>query len=113
MPKTAPRRRPGYPRKQAVPNRITLRLDETLYAKMGKVCEDRDITQREFVEDALLAELNDPQPQPAPGTPASKLSRTGMWIDPKLVIRMDKLIEKEGSTQRAVIERAVRRSLQP
>lgn len=93
-----------------MPNRITLRVDEALYAAMGKLCEKRDITQREFVEDALLVELDDPQPQP--DAPAAKeLSRTGMWIDPKLVVRMDRLIEKEGSTQRAVIERALRRAL--
>lgn len=106
-------RRPGHPRKTKDPNRLTLRIDRLLADRMNAQCEATNITQREFVEGALTVELAKPQPDPTDMNPSVDLYRTGMWIDPALVKALDKLIEKEGrgTTQRAVLERAIRRSL--
>lgn len=84
----------------------------SLYDEMNVVCEEQDITQREFVEAALREELADPQPSNGEGQ--GEIARTGMWIDPKLVREMDKRIVKERkqrTTQRGLLERAVARRI--
>lgn len=99
------------PRKQPDINRLTLRMVQPLYDKFNDVCERFNITQREFVEQAIRDELDEPLDETAVKENGA-IARTGMWIDPALVREMDARIAKEGGTQRALIERAVRRRLE-
>lgn len=105
------RRRPGYPRKQKVVNRITLRIDRALYDELNRACDQDDVSQRDFVEAALADELRKPPADEWP-QPSGDVARTGMWIDPHIVAAMDKRIDQTGVSQRALIEGALRRALQ-
>jgi hypothetical protein len=108
------RRRPGAPRTKEVVNRITLRMAPDLFDRMrASIADGRGgETQRGFIE-AALAELIEkgPDPKRKAFQDNDQVSRSGMWIDPDLLVRMDELIDQEGSSQRAILEAAVRQRL--
>jgi hypothetical protein len=91
-------------------------MSEPLAVAMNRACEEDDLSQREFIEDALRVELETPSTFMAVNLD-DPVYRTGMWIDPLIMRLLDSQIDRERqqygkrATQRAVIERAVRRKL--
>ncbi len=88
-------------------------MKQALADRMNAVCDERGWSQRAAIEAAVKAELaRAPKERPKlqrdePDDPP--LYRTGMWIDPDLLERMDFRIADEQSSQRALIEDAVER----
>lgn len=106
------RKRPGMPRKQDELDRITIRIDTDLALEMNKACDRLDLTQRDFIERAVLLYDKSPVAPPPDGEPTQNLYRTGMWISPKVLRVLDAREVKEGVTQRELLERAIRFKLQ-
>jgi hypothetical protein len=101
------RRRPGMPRKQGTVKRITLRISNALAKQMNAACEADDVTQREFVEEAVKAYCAGPIKGEAEAQKNDDVYRTGMWIDPSIVRLMDEREQREGIFQRTLLERAI------
>lgn len=106
------RRRPGRPRKSPNLARITLRISATLADRMIAACAEQEITQREFVEQAVQDYCKRPISQDGLVEQEIVGYRTGMWIDPAVVNLMDAREVEEGIRQRALLERAIGLRLQ-
>lgn len=99
------------PRKQGTLTRITLRIDKKLADGMNKVCEREDLTQRDFIEQAVREYCAGPAQGEAAPQKNEGVYRTGMWIDPQIVRMMDEREQRENIFQRTLLERAVRAAL--
>jgi hypothetical protein len=95
------------PRKRDKMDRFTLRVGRKLAVKMNKACDRLDVTQREFLEDALVAYCAS-KPEPlGEWKPELDVYRTGIWIDPQVMSSVDDREALEEISQRELMERAI------
>jgi hypothetical protein len=112
MAKKIKRKRSGMPRRNPEVRRITMRINIDLASKMNAACEQLDITQRTFVEQAIREYCKTPLRDDGMAESTEPAYRTGVWIDPALVRMMDRREAAENIRQRALLERAISARLQ-